>query len=80
MCMTYASRVSVKGQVTLPKPLRDALGIRTGERVEFELVEDAIRVTKRPDRDRLAELYGSLRLPATVDELIDEMRGGPADP
>jgi AbrB family looped-hinge helix DNA binding protein len=74
--MPLVSRVSEKGQVTLPKPLRDALGIRTGERVEFELVGDAIRLRKRPDRDRLAELYGSLNLPAPVDALIDEMRGG----
>jgi AbrB family looped-hinge helix DNA binding protein len=77
--MTYTSTVSEKGQVTLPKPLREALGIRTGERVEFELDGEAIRLKKRPDRDRLAELYGSLKLPASVDELIDEMRGGPAE-
>ena len=63
--------------MTLPKPLREALGIRTGERVEFELVGDAIRLRKRPDRDRLAELYGSLKLDVPVDELIDQMRGGP---
>jgi len=77
--MTYTSTVSEKGQVTLPKPLREALGIRTGERVEFELDGETIRLKKRPDRDRLAELYGSLKLPASVDELIDEMRGGPAE-
>lgn len=76
--MTYVSTVSEKGQVTLPKPIRDALGIRTGERLEFELEGDAIKITKRPDRDRLAELYGSLKLPVSVDEFIDEMRG-PAD-
>ena len=75
--MTHRSTVSEKGQVTLPKPLRDALGIRTGDRLEFELDGDAIRVSKRPDRDRLAELYGSLKLPSSVDQLIDEMRGPP---
>ena len=77
--MEYASTVSEKGQVTLPKPIRDALGIRTGERLAFRLHGEEIRVRKRPDRDRLAELYGSLKLPAPVDQLIDEMRGGPAD-
>jgi len=77
--MAYVSTVSEKGQVTLPKPLREALGIRSGQRVEFELDGEVIRVRKRPDRDRLAELYGSLKLDVSVDELIDEMRGGPPD-
>jgi AbrB family looped-hinge helix DNA binding protein len=78
--MTHVSRVSEKGQVTLPKAFRDALGIRAGERVAFDLEGDSIRVRRRPDRDRLAELYGSLKLPASVDELIDDMRGGPYEP
>jgi AbrB family looped-hinge helix DNA binding protein len=78
--MAYTSTVSEKGQVTLPKALRDALGIRTGERIEFTLERDGIKVKKRPDLDGLAALYGSLKLPAPVDQLIDEMRGGPADP
>lgn len=30
--------VSSKGQVTLPKPLRDHLGIQTGSRIRFSLV------------------------------------------
>ena len=27
--------VTSKGQITIPKPLRDALGVDTGDRVEF---------------------------------------------
>lgn len=75
--MAFTSTVSEKGQVTLPKALREALGIRPGERVEFDIDGEVIRVRKRPDRDRFAELYGSLKLDVSVDELIDEMRGGP---
>lgn len=77
--MALTSTISEKGQVTIPKKLRDALGIRPGDRLEFETRGDAIRIRKRPDLDRLASVYGSVRLPASVDELIDEMRGGPAD-
>jgi antitoxin PrlF len=33
-------RVTTKGQVTIPKPVRDRLGIRPGTKVEFELAED----------------------------------------
>lgn len=74
-----SSTISEKGQVTVPKSLRDALGIMPGDRLAFELQGETIRIRKEPDLDRLAALYGSLKLPASVDELIDEMRGGPAD-
>jgi predicted nucleic acid-binding protein len=63
--MALVSRVSEKGQVTLPK--RSAmLRIRTGDG-SVRARGGAIRLRKRPDRDRLAELYGSLKLPAPVD-------------
>lgn len=74
-----SSTISEKGQVTVPKSLRDALGIMPGDRLTFELHGETIRIRKERDLDRLAVLYGSLKLPASVDELIDEMRGGPAD-
>lgn len=32
------ARVTSKGQVTLPKPLRDSLGIREGDHVEFSVI------------------------------------------
>ena len=37
-------RVTEKGQVTIPKELRDALGIGAGTQVEFERTGDAIVV------------------------------------
>jgi AbrB family looped-hinge helix DNA binding protein len=35
------ARVTSKGQVTLPKPLRDSLGIHEGDQVEFAVVSPA---------------------------------------
>jgi AbrB family looped-hinge helix DNA binding protein len=78
--MASTSTISDKGQVTIPKPLREALGIRSGDRLAFELRGDTIRIRKDPELDRLASVYGSLKLPAPVDQLLDEMRGGPARP
>jgi antitoxin PrlF len=31
-----ATRITIKGQVTIPKPVRDALQLRAGDGVEFE--------------------------------------------
>ncbi len=69
--------VSEKGQVTIPKPLRDSLGIVPGEVLEFE--EDAGRLVARKivDRDAIDELYGILKLGRSTDEFINELRGEP---
>jgi AbrB family looped-hinge helix DNA binding protein len=51
------SRVGPKGQVVIPKPLRDLLGIVPGDEVDFVLDDDAVRVARVR---QLASLRGSL--------------------
>jgi AbrB family looped-hinge helix DNA binding protein len=48
--------VTSKGQVTIPKEIRQRLGIRQGSRIEFSLVEDHVelRVSSAP-----ADTFGS---------------------
>lgn len=41
--------VTSKGQVTLPKPVRDALGLKEGDRVLFRLHRDRAVLAKVPD-------------------------------
>ncbi|MCB1909568.1 MAG: AbrB/MazE/SpoVT family DNA-binding domain-containing protein [Rhodocyclaceae bacterium] len=45
-----ATSVTSKGQVTIPKPLRQRLGLRQGSKVEFVLVGDHLemRVVSSP--------------------------------
>ncbi len=40
--MSITATVSDKGQVTLPKPLRDQLGLRPGSRLEFLVGADGV--------------------------------------
>ena len=68
------SRISDKGQVTVPKRLRDQLGIKAGDELDFA-VEQGRLVATRIERDVIDRLYGSLKLPAPTDVLIEEMRG-----
>lgn len=68
-------RVTEKGQVTIPKDLRDALGIGAGTEVEFERRKDAILVRKAksvPSRGtRLADrLRGRGDIEMTTDEIM----------
>jgi antitoxin PrlF len=74
------STVSEKGQITVPKRLRERLGIHPGDRLE--LVEDAGRLvlTKAvPGGDDPVEaVYGILSLDSSTDETISALRGDPA--
>ncbi len=74
-------RVTEKGQVTIPKELRDALGIGAGTEVEFERRRDAIVVRKsRMANKRGSHLTERLRgrgdVPMTTDEIMALTRAG----
>lgn len=69
------STVTAKRQVTIPKPIRERLGIRPGEVLEFE--EDAggaVVARKAATRSPVDELYGVLRVPGWTDELVEHLR------
>jgi len=73
------SVVGERGQVTIPKRIRERFGIRAGQEVEFTDDSGRIVMTKAlSDDDPIAAVYGILNLNGSVDELIEEMRG-PAD-
>ncbi|MFA4928286.1 MAG: AbrB/MazE/SpoVT family DNA-binding domain-containing protein [Patulibacter sp.] len=67
--------VSEKGQVTIPKALRDRLGIRPGEILDFEAENGRLVATKRGARDPFADAFGVLDMPRGTDAVIDELRG-----
>lgn len=69
------SRVSEKGQITIPKALRDRLGIRAGEELEFTEERGRLIATKRTERDPIDAVYGILATELSTDELVDELRG-----
>lgn len=54
--------VTSKGQVTIPKPLRQRLGLRQGSKVEFVLVGDPVemRIVRTP-ADLPASGFGRLK-------------------
>jgi len=59
---TNITTVTAKGQVTIPKAIREALGITAGDQLLFAVDGDRAVVTPLPRRP-LDELYGAL--PAT---------------
>lgn len=73
------SAVGERGQVTIPKAIRDRFGLTKGTRVEFEITADEIRLRKRVDgEDRFDRLDGYLkdrRVIEDIDAYIAESRG-----
>jgi AbrB family looped-hinge helix DNA binding protein len=53
--------VTAKGQVTIPKPVRDLLGIVPGSKVDFRRAADGSVVLTRADGKRPASRFAKLR-------------------
>ena len=69
--------VTSKGQITLPKEIRERLGVRTGDRVRFREAPDG-SVVVEPENADLMDLFGALE-PArgrhlTVEEMNEAIR------
>lgn len=64
-----------KGQVTIPKPLRDRLGLEPGQEIEIEEREGALIVRHRVPADPLRRLAGLLPSHIAVDAYLEETRG-----
>jgi AbrB family looped-hinge helix DNA binding protein len=65
MVDTLTARVTSKGQITVPKQVRERLGIQPGDEIEFHFDDDRLEV--RPvHRRRIAEFRGLF----AVDEVL----------
>jgi len=75
-----AVNVTSKGQVTIPKRVRDLLKIEPGSAVDFHVEADG-RVTLRKEgraakvRSRFAELRGRATVRMSTDEIMALTRG-----
>lgn len=73
------TRVTSKGQVTIPKPVRDRLGIGPGSAVEFELAADGRVVLVKSGAGRPASRFAGFRGRAGkglgTDEIMALTRG-----
>ena len=75
--------VTTKGQVTIPKEVRDLLGITPGTSVTFEMADDGRVVLRKTDTrgrspkppSRFAKLRGSATAGLTTDEIMALTRG-----
>jgi AbrB family looped-hinge helix DNA binding protein len=73
--------VTQKGQVTIPKRIRDHLGIGPGSQVSFRNTADGGVLIEKADgprpQSRFAKLRGSAGPGLSTDELMALLRGDP---
>ena len=74
--------VAERGQITLPKAVRDALGLTKGTLLKVELDAGRIILSKNVD-DAVSRARGRFKLPpgVTTADVMRELRGrAPGDP
>jgi antitoxin PrlF len=73
------TRVTRKGQVTIPKRVREHLGIEPGSMVEFELGPDGrivlVKAGAAPKPSRFEKVRGTATVKMTTDEIMALTRG-----
>lgn len=74
--MTATGTITAKGQVTVPKAVRDALGLEEGDKVSFRIENGEAVVSKIPN---FIDLAGFIHVPpekrgADWDEIVRETR------
>lgn len=69
--------VSERGQVTIPKALRQRLGIRPGQVLDMQEERGRLVATKAATDDPLASVTGILRPGRSTDALMTALRGKP---
>lgn len=65
-----------QGRIMLPRAVRDALGLRPGSEVEFEIGQDGVRLRRisRADLEKWAGCLPASGDLADVDALMDDLR------
>ena len=71
------AKLTSKGQVTLPKAVREKLGVHSGEEVGFEVIDGRLVITKVLTRSPFEKWRGRLEhlRDRRSDDLVKEARG-----
>ena len=61
--MSYAVVINSSGQITLPKAIRDILGVKIGDRVKFDVEKDKVEVSRVKDVYEVLAEIDAMRTP-----------------
>ena len=70
-----AAKLTSKGQITIPKAVRDSLGINTGDKLEF-VVTDKKEALVRPVSKKVDDVFGRLHKTDRKAVSLNQMEAG----
>ena len=74
-------KIGERGQVTIPKEIRNRFGLNPETEVEFRVLKDLLVLQKKPTKLKLGKWKGRCKRTfsrlgyKSVDEFIDDVRG-----
>lgn len=71
--MANTTTLTARGQVTVPRDIRNRLGLKPGDKITFSLLSDGTLVV-RPRNRRVADLAGLLYRPGRAAVPISKMK------
>jgi AbrB family looped-hinge helix DNA binding protein len=69
------ARVADRGQVTIPKRLRDRLGVKPGTVLEFSEEHGKLIAVKASGLDPVSDVFGCLGRKINTDAVMAQLRG-----
>lgn len=70
----YKAKMTSKGQLTLPKELRDKIGLGSGDYLEVHETPEGYLIRKQVNDDRFKKYVGVLGQARGSDMVIKELR------
>jgi len=69
-------RISERGQITIPKPLRNKMGLLKNVEIDVIPVKEGLLIQKRSrGKHPVDEVMGILKRPSNTDQYIEKVRG-----
>lgn len=72
--ISSSTKLSTKGQLVVPKEIRELLSLDIGDEIEFTINENKEVVIKRKEKKDIMELFGSLPPQEETSKSWDEIR------
>ena len=72
MTQLHQSKIFANGSTTMPKPVRDALGIKAGDRVRYVVSEKGVQFFKMPSENAHAGNPDLRKALDAAEKVMDE--------
>lgn len=71
----YQVKISSKGQITIPKSLREKLNLTKGDQLIIKEGKQGYYFEKKVDQNKIKNYVGILNKKKSSDQLVEELRG-----